>query len=108
MLPLRTREFGEHFTLIEYLTAKYNLCWYLTCQAMLPPRPDQGLQAKMKFGQEYYVVGGEYLLHSVNIWLALNQVKTELWQATLFDSSYLDRGTCNFMLCKRGLMDEVK
>jgi len=108
MLPLRTREFGEHFTLIEYLTAKYNLCWYLTFQAIAPPRPEQGLQAKVKFGDEYYPVGGDYVLHSVNIWLGLHQIKTELWSATLFDSSYIDRGTANFVLCKKGLMDEVK
>jgi RecA/RadA recombinase len=108
MLPLRTREFGEHFTLIEYLTAKYNLCWYLTFQAIAPPRPDQGLQAKVKFGQEFYPIGGDYVLHSVNIWLGLNQVKTELWTAVLFDSSYIDRGTVEFVLCKNGLMDSVK
>jgi DNA repair protein RadA len=108
MLPIRTREFGEHFTLIEYLAARYNTAWYLTFQAIAPPRPDQGLAARVKFAGEYYPVGGDYVLHSVNNWIALNQVKTELWEATLFDSSHVQRGSCNFILTAKGLMDGIK
>ena len=108
MLPYRTREFGEHFTLMEYLAAKYNIAWYLTFQAIAPPRPDQGLAAKVKFAGEYYPVGGDYVLHSVNNWIALTQIKSELWAATLFDSSHVDRGSCTFTLTVNGLKDEVK
>lgn len=108
MLPLRTREFGEHFNLIKYITAQYNVAWYLTFQAIAPVRPEQGLAMEVKFGQEWYPVGGDYVLHTVNNWLGLNQIKSELWMATLFDSSHKDRQSCTFMLAKRGLMDSVK
>jgi len=107
MLPIRTREFGEHFNLIKYLTAKYNVAWYLTFQAIAPPRPDQGLAAKVKFAGQWYPVGGDYVLHTVNNWIALDQIKTELWKASLFDSSHMDRATCKFMLTSAGLKDEV-
>jgi len=108
MLPVRTREFGEHFNLIKFLTAKYNVAWYLTFQCIAPPRPEQGLAMKVKFGQEFYPVGGDYVLHTVNNWIGLEQIKTELWKAILFDSSHIDRGTVNFILTKKGLQNEVK
>ena len=63
MLPIRSREIAEHFNLMEYLAAKYNIAWLLTCQAIAPPRPDQGLAAKVKFVDNYYPVGGDTLLH---------------------------------------------
>lgn len=108
MLPIRTREFGEHFNLIKYLTAKYNIAWYLTFQAIAPPRPEQGMAMRVKFAGEYYPVGGDYVLHTVNNWIALEQIKVELWKASLFDSSHMDRATCEFMLTAKGLMDGVK
>jgi archaellum biogenesis ATPase FlaH len=108
MLPIRTREFGEHFTLIKYITAKWNVAWYLTFQAISAPRPDQQLHDRIKYGGEMYPVGGDFVLHTVNNWIALDQIKTELWKATLFDSSHMDRATTNFMLTASGLKDEVK
>ena len=108
MLPIRTREFGEHFNLIEYLTAKYHMAWLMTFQAIAPPRPDQGLAMKVKFEGEYYPVGGDFVLHSVNNWVALAQIKKHLWQATLFDSSHVERSSCTFVLDAKGLMDGVK
>jgi len=108
MLPVRTREFSEHFTLIDYLAAKYNLGWVLTCQVIGAPDPGQSLGIKMKTGDSFYPVGGEYLLHSVNIWLGFQQIKTQLWKAILYDSSYLPRSDCEFMLTSKGLMDGIK
>lgn len=107
MLPIRAREFAEHFNLMEYLTAKYNLAFYVTCQVIAPPRPDQGLAAKVKYGDSFYPVGGDTLLHSVNNWIGLNQKKTELWEATLFDSSWMPRGHAEFVLTASGLKDGV-
>ena len=108
MLPIRTREFGEHFNLIRYLTAKYNMSWYLTFQTMTAPRPEQQHVAQAKFGQEHYIVGGDYVLHTVDTWLALNKAPKGLGKAVLFDSSYLPRQMCIFRLTAKGLMDEVK
>jgi len=108
MLPVRTREFTEHFLLIDWLTAKYNLCWLLTCQVIGGVSPGQQKVSQMKTGGYFYPVGGEYLLHSVNTWVGLQQVKTELWKATLFDSSFLPRNSCDFLLTDRGLMDGIK
>lgn len=108
MLPVRTREFTEHFMLIDYLASKYNLAWILTCQVIGAPDPGQGLAIKMKTGDSFYPVGGEFLLHSVNTWVSMQQVKSELWEATLFDSSYLPRKSCNFVLSPKGLMDGVR
>jgi len=108
MLPLRTRELAEHFNLMEFMAARYNIAWILTCQSIAPPRPDQGLGAMVKFGDTFYPVGGDYLLHSVNTWIGLTQIKTDVWKATLFDNSYLPRGTAEFTIAKKGLVDGVR
>lgn len=108
MLPIRSREIAEHVNLMEYLAAKYNIAWLITCQAIAPPRPDQGLRMKVKFADQYYPVGGDTLLHSVNNWIGLKQIKTILWQASLFDSSHIARGSCYFMLTPSGLKNGVK
>jgi DNA repair protein RadA len=107
MLPVRTREFTEHFLIIDYLAARYNLAWLLTCQVIGAPDPGQSLGIRVKTGDEFYPVGGEYLLHSMNTWVGMQQIKTELWKAVLFDSSYLPRSSCGFMITKKGLMDEI-
>jgi DNA repair protein RadA len=108
MLPLRTRELAEHFNLMELMASKWNIAWIVTCQTIAPPRPDQGLQAEVKFGDSYYPVGGDYLLHSVNNWIGLSQIKANVWRAILFDSSYLPRGTCEFTLTASGIKDGVR
>jgi len=108
MLPVRSRELAEHFNLMEWMAARYNLAWYITCQVIAPPRPDQGLGAKVKFTDTYYPVGGDTLLHSVNQWVALTQVKSGMWTAKIFDSSYLPRNEANFIIDKSGLLDAVE
>jgi RecA/RadA recombinase len=108
MLPVRSRELAEHFNLMEWMAARYNLAWYITCQVIAPPRPDQGLGAKVKFTDTYYPVGGDTLLHSVNQWVALTQVKSGMWTAQIFDSSYLPRNEANFIIDKSGLLDAVE
>lgn len=108
MLPVRSRELAEHFNLMEWMAARYNLAWYITCQVIAPPRPDQGLGAKVKFTDTYYPVGGDTLLHSVNQWIALTQVKSGMWTAQIFDSSYLPRNEANFIIDKSGLLDAVE
>ncbi len=108
MLPVRTREFTEHFMMIDYLAAKYNIAWVLTCQVIGAPDPGQTLGIKMMTGDSYMPVGGMYLLHSMTTWVALAQIKTELYEATLFDSSYLPRNKCEFTLTKQGIKDGFK
>ena len=108
MLPVRTREFTEHFLLIDFLASRYNIAWILSCQVIGAPDPGQGLGIKMKTGDTYYPVGGEFLLHSVSTWVSLQQIKTELYEAILYDSSYLERSKCEFMLTKQGLMDGIR
>jgi len=108
MLPIRSREIAEHINLMEYLMAKYNLAWLITCQVIAPPRPDQGLAMKVKFVDNYYPVGGDTLLHSVNNWIALTQIKSELWKAALFDSSYIKRSSCDFIITSKGIQNGVK
>jgi RecA/RadA recombinase/predicted flap endonuclease-1-like 5' DNA nuclease len=108
MLPIRSRELSEHFSLIEFMAAKYNIAWYLTNQVIAPPRPDQGLGAKVKFTDTYYPVGGDTLLHSVNQWVALTQIKSGVWSAQIFDSSYLPRDEANFIIDKSGLQDAIE
>jgi DNA repair protein RadA len=107
-LPLRTRELGEHFNLIEVLTSKYNLTWILTCQVIAGPRQEQSMQSMVKFGSDSYFAGGDYLGHSVNNWLSLVQIKTDVYQAILFDSSYLPRGSATFTITGKGLVDGVR
>jgi len=110
MLPVRTREFTEHFLLMDYLGAKYNIAWVLSCQVIGGVRPGAVKAIIMKTGDKsgYYPVGGDYLLHSVTTWVSLQQIKTELYEAVLFDSSYLARDRCQFMLHAKGLMDGVQ
>lgn len=108
MLPIRTREFAAHFTLMEYLAATYNIAFYLTHQVIAPVRPDQGLKVKIKFLDEFYPVGGDYVLHSVNNWIALSSVGGDVEQAQLFDSSYLPKNECFFKLTSAGLANAGK
>lgn len=107
LLPIRTREFAEHFGLMEYLAAKYNIAWLLTFQVIAPPRPDQGLAMQVKFEDNFYPVGGDFVLHSVNNWVALIQKRKELWEANLFDSSHVKRNSCEFILTAKGLMNGI-
>jgi RecA/RadA recombinase len=102
-LPKRTRELAEHFQLMEYLASTYNIAWYLTNQVIAPIRPDQGLKMKVKFLDEYYPVGGDYLLHSVNNWVALAQVTAEIGEAELYDSSWMPKGQAYFKLTAAGI-----
>ena len=108
MLPIRAREFAEHFNLIEYMSAQYNVAWYLTFQVIAPPRPDQGLAMKVKFADTYYPVGGDSVLHSTNNLVGLNQVKMNLWTAHTYDSSWIPRGESNFILTPRGISDAME
>lgn len=107
MLPVRSRELAEHFNLMEFMAAKYNVAWYITCQVIAPPRPDQGLAAKVKFTDQFYPVGGDTLLHSVNQWVALVQTHSGLWNAQVFDSSYLPRNEAVFIIDESGLVNGV-
>lgn len=107
-LPLRTRELGEHFNLIEVLTSKYNLMWILTCQVIAGPRQEQQGASMVKFGSDSYFAGGDYLGHSVNNWLSLVQIKSDVHKAILFDSSYLPRGDATFTITAKGLVDGVR
>ena len=108
MLPIRTREFAAHFTLMEYLASTYNIAFYLTHQVIAPVRPEQGLKMKVKFLDEFYPVGGDYVLHSVNNWIALASVGGDVEQAQLYDSSYLPKNECYFKLTSAGLVDAGK
>jgi len=107
MLPIRSRELAEHFNLIKYLASKYNIAWLITCQVISAPRPDQQHSSEAKFGSKNYPVGGDILLHSVNQWVALDQIKGDLYKATLFDSSYLPKKDITFQLTASGLKDGV-
>jgi hypothetical protein len=62
----------------------------------------------MKTGDIFYPVGGEYLLHSMTTWCQVQQIKSELYKATLFDSSYLAKKSCEFMLDVKGVIDGIK
>jgi len=108
MLPVRTREFTEHFLIIDYLAARYNIAWALSCQVIGGVDAGQQLGTKMKTGDIFYPVGGEFLLHSMTTWCQVMQIKSELYKAMIFDSSYLPKGTCEFMLTERGIVDGVK
>jgi RecA/RadA recombinase len=107
MLPVRTREFAEHFLLMDFLAAKYNIAWLLTCQVIMAPRPEQGLQNKMKFGSEHYLVGGDIVLHSINQLISLDKISTYQCRAVLYDSSYLPRNTCEFEISSKGIIDTM-
>jgi RecA/RadA recombinase len=103
MLPIRTREFAEHFALMKYLAGAYNTGWYLTHQVIAPIRPDQGTKMKVKFLSEYYPVGGDLVLHTINNWIALDDVCKGVLEVELFDSSYLRKGTCYVQLTEKGI-----
>jgi RecA/RadA recombinase len=104
-LPLRTRELASHFSLMEYLASTYNVAFYLTHQVIAPVRPEQGLKMKVKFLDEFYPVGGDFILHSVNNWIALASCGGDVEEAYLYDSSYLPKSNCYFRLTSKGLMN---
>ena len=108
MLPVRTREFTEHFLIMDYLAARYNIAWALSCQVIGGVDAGQQLGTRMKTGDIFYPVGGEFLLHSMTTWVQVMQIKSELYKAMVFDSSYLAKGSCEFMLTKKGIMNGVR
>lgn len=108
MLPVRTREFSEHFAIINFMSAKYNIAWALACQVIGGVDAGQNLGTKMKTGDIFYPVGGEFLLHSMTTWCQVQQIKSELYKAVLFDSSYLAKASCEYILGKKGVVDGVK
>ena len=108
MLPVRTREFTEHFLIIDYLAARYNIAWALSCQVIGGVNAGQQLGTKMKTGDVFYPVGGEFLLHSMTTWCQVMQIKSEVYKAMVFDSSYLAKASCEFVLAKKGIMNGVK
>jgi meiotic recombination protein DMC1 len=107
MLPIRTRELAEHFSLIEYLANKYNIAWLLSTQVITAPRPEMQHSAEAKFGSKFYPIGGDLLLHSVNQWVSLEQKSGDSYEATLFDSSYLPKKTICFQLTASGFKNGV-
>jgi hypothetical protein len=60
---------------------------------------------KVKFLDEYYPVGGDYLLHSVNNWIALANVDSQVIEAELYDSSWQPKGDAFIKLTKAGIED---
>ena len=90
---------------MEYLAATHNVGFYLTHQVIAPVRPEQGLKMKIKFLDEFYPVGGDYVFTRVNNWIALASVGGDIEQAQLFDSSYLPKNECYFKLTASGLKD---
>jgi hypothetical protein len=60
---------------------------------------------KVKFLDEFYPVGGDFILHSVNNWIALASCGGDVEEAYLYDSSYLPKSNCYFRLTSKGLMN---
>jgi DNA repair protein RadA len=105
MFPVRAEELANHIGILEELASKYNLAILLTTQ--VGGLPDEGLQleALKRFGIRQRPYGGEYLQHSAGTWLSLRQYKKDVWEAELFDSSSLPRGTAYFRLTSEGVRD---
>jgi RecA/RadA recombinase len=108
MLPIRTREVAEHVNLMEYMACKYNIAWLITAQVITAPRPELQHSAEAKYGSKFYAIGGDLLMHSVNQWISLDQKGGEMYEATLFDSSYLPKKSINFRLTASGLKDGIQ
>lgn len=71
--------------------------------------PDAGkqLQAKKEEFADTAMFGGNVLKHSVQTWIALSfrSKSASLWEAKLFDSSYMPPGEAQFSITNAGVTD---
>lgn len=108
MFPERAQEFGRHLDFLEEMGKKFNAAILLTLQVGVTP-DDAGTKGDlMRYQSEYYPYGGTLVAHNVNTWLSLNQVKggaksTDVYEANLADSSWLPKGSCQFIISDRGV-----
>jgi len=106
--PERSKMVFKHFGTLQRLASQYNLAVILTIQAFSAPDTVQQGIAQAIFGSKKMPVGGDSVLHEVTIWVALEKTKTNLWKATVFDSSYLPRNDSFFVIGSRGIQDYGK
>lgn len=107
--PDRAREMGRHLDYLEDMTKEFNAILMVTCQVgEKPVSPQEQSLEKMRYGTQYYPYGGHILLHTLNFWLSLIQVKTDVYKAILWDSSEEPRGNCTFGIDKGGIINKSK
>jgi len=105
MLPARSREIGRHCSFLQGLAAKHNLAVMMTVQVMGVPDETLMKVVKRRIGIREQMVGGHLLFHSATFSLALDLVAPDIWEAFLFDSSYLPKARAQFVITKAGIMD---
>lgn len=104
-LTSRTGEMARHLGYLEMMTSKFNLATVLTGQVGGIPDSGAQLGARMRFGMDKSVYGGELMLHDVGNLISLSKAKTEVWMATIADSSYLARTSAFFKITASGVTD---
>ena len=107
MFPQRSQETGRHLGFLQYLAAKYNLAVVLTVQVMGVPDSNKALETQMIEFSDKAMYGGHVLKHSVQTWLSLRikSKKDRIFEAALFDSSYLPTGSVYFTIGPEGVTD---
>ena len=106
----RSIEFGRHFDYLESFAKNHNSVVLLTCQVAEAPDDKKSQGVMMRYRSSYYPTGGHILLHSMTIWISLEQVsggrtKMDIYRATLWDSSYLKSGSVTFLITEAGVED---
>ena len=110
MFPERAMELGRHIDYLEEMGKKFNAAILLTFQVGVTP-DDAGTKGDlMRYQSEYYPYGGTIVAHNINTWISLNQIKggaksTSVYEANLADSSWLPKGSCQFIISERGIED---
>lgn len=110
MYPERAQEFGRHLDFLEEMGKKLNAAILLTFQVGVTPDDANQKGDMMRYDSQYYPYGGTLVLHNVNTWLSLNQVKggaksMDIYESNLVDSSYLPKASCQFIITERGVED---
>jgi len=110
----RNQEFAKHFTLLNWLSSKYNLAVYLTAQVQGVPTSPQ--EQKMALGRPENIVyglkgfkfwGGPLPLHSAAYVLSLSRAKGQAWRARVIDSPDLPEAECLFSILPEGVRDYI-
>lgn len=107
MFPARAQETMRHIGFLQRLAANWNLAVIMTVQVMGIPDAGKQLQVKKTEFSDTGMYGGHILKHNVQTWIAMHfQSKSaNIWQAKLFDSSYMDSGVAEFSIGPGGVQD---
>ena len=104
-MSARSQEIARHMGILQAMASQLNCAVVLTGQVMGVPDMGAQLEARMRFGAPLRPYGGEFYLHSVCYLLFLEQVASDIWEATVADAPDMPRRSARFKITEGGIED---